>query len=107
MNALENLYNTVLSRKENFEEGSYTCYLLEQGEDKILKKCGEECSEMIIASKNNDLEELKGEISDLLYHVVVLCAQKGLPFSAVEAVLEERGNKIGNLKTFHKTDKNS
>lgn len=105
MSALEDLYKVVAKRKGNFEEGSYTCYLFSAGEDKILKKCGEECAEMIIAAKNNDADELKGEIADLLYHVVVLCAEKGLPFSEVEALLEERSNKIGNLKTFHKTDK--
>ena len=53
------LYKVVQNRKENPEEGSYTCYLFEKGLDKILKKCGEECTEMVIAAKNNDNEELK------------------------------------------------
>ena len=106
-NVLSELYNIVLSRKENFEEGSYTCYLFSKGQDKILKKCGEECSEMIIAAKNNDNVELANEISDLLYHVLVLCAEKNLPFSAVEEVLEERRQKIGNLKNFKIVDKNT
>lgn len=103
----EELYQVVLKRKETFEEGSYTCYLFSKGEDKILKKCGEECSEMIIAAKNNDNEELKNEISDLLYHIMVLCAEKNLPFSEVEKVLEERKNKVGNLKVMRNTDKNT
>ncbi|MFT3952077.1 MAG: phosphoribosyl-ATP diphosphatase [Oscillospiraceae bacterium] len=106
-NVLEGLSEVVLSRRENFEEGSYTCYLFSKGEDKILKKCGEECAEMIIAAKNNDADELKNEISDLLYHILVLCAEKNLPWSAVEEVLEQRRQKIGNLKQFHVTDKDS
>lgn len=107
MNVLQELYEVVLSRKENFQEGSYTCYLFSKGQDKILKKCGEECSETIIAAKNNDNNELANEISDLLYHILVLCAEKGLEWSEVEQVLEERRQKIGNLKTFHQTDKNT
>ena len=52
MDILQQLYDTVLERKDEKQEGSYTCYLFEQGLDKILKKCGEECSEVIIAAKN-------------------------------------------------------
>jgi phosphoribosyl-ATP pyrophosphohydrolase len=106
-NVFDGLYQIVSQRKETFEEGSYTCYLFSKGEDKILKKCGEECAEMIIAAKNNDNEELKNEISDLLYHIMVLCVEKNLPFSEVEKVLEERKNKIGNLKVMRNTDKNT
>ena len=107
MSVLQDLYKVVMSRKEKFEEGSYTCYLFSKGVDKICKKCGEECSEMIIAAKNQDNDELKNEIADLMYHIMVLCAEQGLDFAGVEEVLEERGKKIGNLKTFHSTDKNS
>ena len=106
-NVLNELYDVVLDRKANFEEGSYTCYLFSKGQDKILKKCGEECSEMIIAAKNDDPDELSNEIADLFYHVLVLCAEKGLPYSEVEKILEERSQKIGNLKNFHVTDKNT
>lgn len=106
-NVLNELYDVVLDRKANFEEGSYTCYLFSKGQDKILKKCGEECSEMIIAAKNDDPNELSNEIADLFYHVLVLCAEKGLPYSEVEKILEERSQKIGNLKNFHVTDKNT
>jgi phosphoribosyl-ATP pyrophosphohydrolase len=107
MSVLQDLFNVVIDRKNNFEEGSYTCYLFSKGEDKICKKCGEECAEMIIAAKNNDNNELKNEIADLMYHVMVLCAEKNLDFSEVEAELEARSKKIGNLKTFHVTDKNT
>ena len=106
-NVLNELYDVVLKRKENFEEGSYTCYLFSKGQDKILKKCGEECSEMIIAAKNDDNIELSNEIADLFYHVMVLCAEKGLMYSDVEKILEDRSNKIGNLKKFNVTDKNT
>lgn len=106
-NVLQDLYEIVLNRKSNEEEGSYTCYLFSKGEDKILKKCGEECSEMIIAAKNSDNVELANEISDLFYHILVLCAEKGLPYSDVEAVLDERRQKIGNLKNFKVVDKNT
>ena len=107
MSVLQDLFNVVIDRKNNFEEGSYTCYLFSKGEDKICKKCGEECAEMIIAAKNNDNNELKNEIADLMYHVMVICAEKNLDFSEVEAELEARSKKIGNLKTFHVTDKNT
>lgn len=104
---LKSLYNVVLARKEIKQEGSYTCYLFEQGLDKILKKCGEETAEMIIAAKNKDNEELANEICDLFYHVTVLMAQNELPLSRVEEILEERHQKIGNLKQMKKTDKNT
>ncbi len=107
INVLVDLYEIIKERKETKEEGSYTCYLFEKGLDKILKKCGEECSEMIIASKNNDNDELKNEICDLLYHMLVLMANQNLDIAEVSAVLEERRAKIGNLKTFHVVDKNS
>ncbi len=104
---LTDLYNVVMERRENFEEGSYTCYLFSKGTDKICKKCGEECTEVVIAAKNNDNNELKNEIADLFYHIIVLCVQKGLDYSEVEEVLRERASKIGNLKTFHETDINT
>ena len=107
MKVINDLYDVVLNRKANPEEGSYTCYLFDQGLDKILKKLGEECSETIIAAKNGDKEELSLEICDLLYHLLVLMANEGLPIETVEAELEKRRAKIGNLKTFRETDKNS
>ncbi len=107
MDILKELYNVVLDRKENSQEGSYTCYLFEKGLDKILKKVGEEASETIIAAKNGDNNELKNEICDLLYHILVLMANENLPWEEVQEILEERRAKIGNLKKFHQVDKNS
>lgn len=106
-NTLQALYETVVSRKEEKQEGSYTCYLFEKGLDKILKKCGEECSEVIIAAKNGDNNETVLEISDLLYHLMVLMVNEGITLEEVEAELGKRSNKTGNLKTFHQVDKNS
>ena len=71
---LVNLYETILERKANQQEGSYTCYLFEKGLDKILKKVGEECSETIIAAKNGERQETVGEISDLIFHLFVMMA---------------------------------
>ena len=107
MDIFTELYNIIKDRKENFEEGSYTCYLFSKGLDKILKKCGEECTEMVIAAKNGIHNELKNEIADLIYHIMVLCAERNLDFSEVEAVLQERANKIGNLKSIRETDRNT
>ena len=104
---LEGLYAVVQQRKAEPQEGSYTCYLFEKGLDKILKKCGEECSEVIIAAKNGVKEETVGEICDLLYHLLVMMAEQNIPLEAVEAVLEERRQKIGNLKQFHESDHNT
>jgi len=104
---MQELYETILSRKENKTEGSYTCYLFEKGIDKILKKCGEECSEVLIAAKNGDNSETVLEISDLLYHLTVLMVNEGITLDAVKAELDKRSEKSGNLKTFHQVDKNS
>ncbi|MDR0197186.1 MAG: phosphoribosyl-ATP diphosphatase [Oscillospiraceae bacterium] len=106
-NIIRELNQIVLSRQSEREENSYTCYLFEKGVDKILKKCGEECAEMIIAAKNGDKYELKNEIADLLYHILVLCADRELKWEEVEEVLAERRNKIGNLKQYRETDKNT
>jgi len=107
IDTLKGLYEVVQSRKDNPQEGSYTCYLFEKGLDKILKKCGEECTEMVIAAKNQDNEELSNEICDLLYHMLVLMAERELPLEDVEKILEQRRQKIGNLKKFHQVDRNS
>lgn len=105
--AMKELYQTVLDRKTNHMEGSYTCYLFEKGLDKILKKCGEECSEVIIAAKNGDNRETVLEISDLLYHLTVLMVNEGITPEEIDAELEKRSEKQGNLKTFHQVDKNT
>lgn len=104
---LQELYQTILSRRDSNQEGSYTSYLFQKGVDKILKKCGEECSEVIIAAKNNDHHETVLEISDLLYHLVVLMVHQGITWDEVCAELESRSAKTGNLKQFHVVDKNT
>lgn len=105
--ALQTLYKVVQDRQNNPQEGSYTCYLFEKGLDKILKKVGEECAETIIAAKNGVQEETVGEISDLLYHLMVMMVQQGIPLESVLEELERRGQKIGNLKQFHVSDHNT
>lgn len=59
MDAFKDMYDVVVDRRANPQEGSYTCYLFDKGIDKILKKCGEECTEMVIAAKNNDKDKLQ------------------------------------------------
>lgn len=107
MEAFKEMYDVVVNRRANPQEGSYTCYLFEKGLDKILKKCGEECTEMVIAAKNNDKDELSNEINDLLYHMVVLMVQCGVSIDDVEKIMVERAAKIGNLKQFHVSDHNT
>ena len=104
---LARLYQVVLDRKAHPQEGSYTCYLFDKGLDKILKKVGEECSETIIAAKNGVESDTVGEISDLLYHLVVMMAQQNIPLEAVMGELDARSQKIGNLKQFHQSDHNT
>ena len=82
-------------------------YLVVKGTDKILKKCGEECSEVIIAAKNGDNAETVLEISDLLYHLTVLMVNEGVQLDDVRAELDRRHGRTGNLKTFHQVDKNT
>lgn len=82
--------SVILDRKDNPKEGSYTNYLFDKGIDKILKKIGEEATEIVIAAKNPEPEESKYEIADFLYHVMVLMALKGLTW---EDVMEELANR--------------
>ena len=81
---------TILDRKANPKEGSYTNYLFDKGIDKVLKKVGEEATEIVIAAKNPDKEEIKYEIADFLYHVMVLMAQKDVTW---EDITEELANR--------------
>lgn len=87
---LQTLEKIVDRKVENPEEGSYTKYLTDEGIDKILKKCGEEMTEVVIAAKNGDREELIDETSDLLYHTLVLLKHQGVSLGDVEARLEAR-----------------
>lgn len=87
---LEEDFATIMERKNNPKEGSYTNYLFTKGIDKILKKCGEEATEIVIAAKNPDSEELKYEIADFLYHMMVLMAECGLTWEDVTKELANR-----------------
>ena len=104
---LTNLYRTIENRRDNPIENSYTCYLLDKGIDKILKKVGEECAETIIAAKNGDHVETIYEIADLLYHLIVMMVDQGIPLEEVLAEIDDRSKKTQNLKQFHVVDKNS
>ena len=104
---LTDLYQVVLGRKKEPQEGSYTCYLFDQGIDKICKKVGEESAETIIAAKNGVAEQTVGEVSDLIYHLMVLLVAQGIPLEDVLAELERRSRKIGNLKQFKTVDRES
>jgi len=79
-----------VDRKQNPKEGSYTNYLFEKGIDKILKKVGEEATETVIAAKNPNLEELKYEVADLLYHLMVLMVERGLSWEDITQELSDR-----------------
>lgn len=90
MKVFEDVYNVILDRKEHPKEGSYTNYLFDKGIDKILKKVGEEATEIVIAAKNPDPQEIKYEISDFLYHVMVLMAEKGVSWKEITKELSRR-----------------
>lgn len=90
---IEELCRVIAERREKMPAGSYTTYLFEQGEDKILKKVGEEAAEVIIAAKNDSTKELAGEAADLLYHLLVLLCAKGLSLHEVLDELRVRREK--------------
>lgn len=113
---IQGLYEVIQNRKEKGGEGSYTSYLFSQGLDKILKKVGEESSEVIIAAKNleqvstggsKERAELKNELCDLLYHLLVLMAEQSISVEEINEILEERRQKTGNLKEQKIIDKNT
>ena len=95
---LKDLYNVILDRKVNKVEGSYTNYLFEKGIDKILKKVGEECTEVVISCKEDDKTEQVNGICDLVYHMLVLMAEKNITLDDVSDELANRSMKIGNFK---------
>ncbi len=90
LKVFEDVFAVILDRKEHPREGSYTNYLFDKGIDKILKKVGEEATEIVIAAKNPDPEEIKYEISDFLYHVMVLMAVKGITWEEITQELANR-----------------
>lgn len=90
LQVFESVYNTIVDRKEHPKEGSYTNYLFEKGIDKILKKVGEEATELVIAAKNPNPEEVKYEMSDFLYHAMVLMVEKGISWEDIVRELANR-----------------
>ena len=95
---VDDLYKIIQNRKKTGEEGSYTKYLFDKGTDKILKKVGEECTEVVIAAKGNEKQELVNEICDLAYHILVLMADQDVNIEEVKNELINRRNKINNFK---------
>ena len=90
LKVFEEVYQVIADRKEHPKEGSYTNYLFDKGIDKILKKVGEEATEIVIASKNPEPEEIKYEISDFLYHMMVLMVERGITWEDITKELSER-----------------
>lgn len=90
LQVFESVYQTIVDRKQNPKEGSYTNYLFDKGIDKILKKVGEEATEIVIAAKNPNPEEIKYEISDFLYHAMVLMVERGVTWEDITNELADR-----------------
>ena len=90
LRVFQDVYDVIADRKVHPREGSYTNYLFDKGIDKILKKVGEECTEIVIAAKNSDKEEIKYEISDFLYHAMVLMVEKGVTWEEITRELARR-----------------
>ncbi len=90
LKVFEDVYRVILDRKKNPKEGSYTNYLFDKGIDKILKKLGEESTEIVIAAKNPDVEEVKYEMSDYLYHMMVLMAECDITWQDITKELANR-----------------
>ncbi|MEY8748537.1 bifunctional phosphoribosyl-AMP cyclohydrolase/phosphoribosyl-ATP diphosphatase HisIE [Paenibacillus tundrae] len=87
---LGELESVIAERERERPEGAYTTYLFDKGVDKILKKIGEEASETIIAAKNKDNDELRLEVSDLMYHLLVLLQERKLPLDDIMSELSRR-----------------
>ncbi|MBO0473066.1 phosphoribosyl-ATP diphosphatase [Enterococcus sp. DIV0840] len=100
---IEALYEEIRARKEEPKEGSYTNYLFDQGLDKILKKVGEEATEVIIAAKNNQAE-LITETSDLIYHMLVLLVETGVSLEEIKMELKKREGKLSKTKERKQID---
>ncbi len=90
---LKSVYEIIIDRRENPKEGSYTNYLFDKGIDKMLKKVGEESAEVIIAAKNKDKGEIIYEISDLMYHLSVVMAERNVTWADIYAELKIRNEK--------------
>ena len=101
---VEELITVVASRRDSDDAGSYTAYLFREGLDKILKKVGEACAQLLIAGKDEDNSRIAEFSGDLLYHLLAMMVCKGVPIAALADELEKRSGKTGNLKQFHATD---
>ncbi len=87
---LSELFATICDRRDNPQEGSYTCKLFAGGDNKILKKIGEEAAEVVMACKDDDADDIAGEAADLMYHTLVAIAHHGVDIEDVYKKLEER-----------------
>ncbi len=94
---MKSLYETIQMRKESPILESYTNYLFTKGEDKILKKIGEECTEVVIAAKNDNKEELIKEMVDVMYHCFVLLVEKNISLEDVLEEVKERQGKLSKI----------
>ena len=101
-NILNSIYNEIADRDKNPVENSYTNYLLNEGTNKICKKIGEEATETVIAALSETKDNLIGEISDLIYHTLVLMYNKQVSIEDIKLKLEERHKIKGNKKQFNK-----
>ena len=90
LKVLEKLYKSIQAKKNDPEERSYENYMLEQGLDHILKKCGEESAEVIIAAKNTDSEALRHEMADFLFHLMLLMIEKDVTWEEITRELAQR-----------------
>lgn len=97
---IEALYKQALERKDNPQEGSYTNYLYDKGLDKILKKVGEEATEVIVGAKNTN-DELIYETADLFFHLMVLLVEKGVSFDDIK---DELGSRQGQQSILHERE---
>jgi len=101
---LDRVDEAIEARRAQPREGSYTNYLFDKGVDKILKKVGEEATEVVVAAKNEDPVELRAEVADLLYHLLVLLRERNLPLGAVWKELDERFGRPPRARKPENTD---
>ena len=103
---LKELYKTILTRKDIREDGSYTAYLFDKGLEKILKKVGEESTEVVISSLGDNKDNQVNEMCDLIYHILVLMAELGISLEDIKLELEKRSKKVNNFKGERKEIEN-
>ena len=104
--SLKELYKTILTRKDIREDGSYTAYLFDKGLEKILKKVGEESTEVVISSLGDNKDNQVNEMCDLIYHILVLMAELGISLEDIKLELEKRSKKVNNFKGERKEIEN-